>query len=81
MTTTAKIGIGVGVAAALGALTSALLFEVIKHAFIAYVSLFPTYEYIYGAVAAVPLFFLWLYCCWLILLVGAVVTYLMGKAT
>lgn len=62
-------------AAAFGAFWTAVFFEVAKHAFTWYVQLFPSYERIYGAVVAVPLFFLWLYCCWLILFCGAVLAY------
>ena len=63
-------------AAMVGAGAAALLFEWAKHVFAWYVVAFPSYERLYGAVAAVPLFFLWLYFCWLILLCGAVVAYL-----
>ncbi len=62
--------------AVVSALIAAWLFEGLKHGFNCYVLLFSNYERIYGAVAAVPLFFLWLYCCWVILLSAGVCGYL-----
>ncbi|HYQ37639.1 MAG TPA: YihY family inner membrane protein [Pseudomonas sp.] len=57
--------------ALLGGCFSALLFETAKALFSLYVSLFPAYQLIYGAFAAVPLFLLWVYLGWLIVLFGA----------
>ncbi len=57
--------------ALLGGLFTAVLFEVAKGLFALYVSLFPGYQLIYGAFATVPLFLLWLYLSWLIVLFGA----------
>lgn len=54
-----------------GGLFAAVLFEAAKQLFGVYVGLFPGYELIYGAFAAVPLFLLWIYLCWLIVLFGA----------
>lgn len=54
-----------------GGVLSALLFELAKEAFALFVSLFPGYQLIYGAFATVPLFLLWVYLCWLIVLLGA----------
>ena len=54
-----------------GGCFSALLFETAKTLFTLYVSLFPAYQLIYGAFAAVPLFLLWIYLGWLIVLFGA----------
>ena len=57
--------------ALLGGLFAALLVEAAKKLFSLYVSAFPTYQLIYGAFATVPLFLLWIYVCWLIVLLGA----------
>jgi membrane protein len=61
--------------ALLGGLFSALLFELAKSLFGLYVSLFPGYQLIYGAFATVPLFLLWIYLSWLIVLLGAELVY------
>lgn len=54
-----------------GGLLAALLFELAKRAFAAYVAAVPSYEAVYGAFAAVPVFLVWLYVSWLIILFGA----------
>lgn len=61
--------------ALLGGIFSALIFELIKRGFIVYLKLFPTYEFLYGALAAIPIFLLWIYLCWLNVLLGALFTY------
>lgn len=60
--------------ALVGSLFAATLFEIAKRAFGLYVSQFPTYRVIYGAVATLPVFLLWIYLSWLVVLLGAVVT-------
>lgn len=63
--------------AAIGGLVAAVLFEVMKRSFAIYVAKFPTYTLVYGAFAAVPIFLLWLYLCWVVALLGAVVVALL----
>jgi len=57
--------------AVIGGLLAALLFEVVKHLFVAYIIRVPTYSLVYGAFASLPIFLLWLFCCWLVVLIGA----------
>ncbi|MCE3606297.1 YihY family inner membrane protein [Massilia sp. P8910] len=57
-----------------GGLVAAVAFEVAKRLFAMFVSRFPTYAIIYGALAALPLFLLWIYVSWMITLVGALLT-------
>ncbi len=56
--------------ALLGGLFVAILLEAAKMLFGLYVRLFPGYQLIYGAFATVPLFLLWIYLSWLIILFG-----------
>nr|WP_243755225.1 YihY family inner membrane protein [Thiomicrorhabdus sp. 6S3-12] len=61
-------------AAFLGGFMAMLQMELLKVGFGVYVKLFPTYDLVYGAFAAVPLFLLWLYLIWFIVIWnGAVV--------
>jgi membrane protein len=57
--------------AAWGGLVAGLAFEVAKRGFAIFITQFPTYSKIYGALAALPLFLLWVYVSWMITLFGA----------
>lgn len=57
-----------------GGLLAGVAVEVAKRLFAAYIIKFPTYTMIYGAVAALPIFLVWIYMLWMITLVGALLT-------
>jgi len=57
-----------------GGLLAAVAFEIVKRLFAIFVVKAPTYTMVYGAVAAFPIFLVWIYLGWLITLGGAVVT-------
>lgn len=65
--------------AMIGGLVATILFEMAKYGFGLYVLHFPTYELLYGTLATIPIFLLWIYLSWLIILFGAVVAHVSGN--
>lgn len=57
--------------AAAGALVAAVFFTLGKKAFMWYITTFPSYQLIYGAMATLPLMLLWVQLSWLFILLGA----------
>lgn len=60
--------------ALVGGITATLFFELAKRGFALYVSHNTTYTSLYGALATVPIFLIWIYISWLVTLLGAVTT-------
>lgn len=66
-----------GPAVVAGLITTGL-FEIAKFGFGLYLHFVPTYRLIYGALATIPIFLIWLYVTWLIILVGALCCHLLS---
>jgi membrane protein len=62
-----------------GGVLAALAFEGMKHGFAHYIAQFPTYKLVYGAFASVPIFLLWIYLSWVVVLLGAVTAAVMPE--
>jgi len=60
--------------ALIGGLIAALLFSFATDLFTLYITNFPSQQVIYGALAVIPIMFVWIYFSWLIVLIGAEVT-------
>lgn len=59
--------------ALVGGVAAGLAFELMKKVFTVYITQFPTYTLVYGAFASVPIFLIWIYLSWLVVLSGAVI--------
>ncbi len=57
--------------ALVGGLVAGIMLDVLKRGFGLYITYFPTYETIYGAMATVPIFLVWVYLSWMVVLFGA----------
>ena len=63
--------------ALIGGVSAGICLEAMKQGFSFYIAHFPTYKMVYGAFAAVPVFLLWIYLSWLIVIGGAVLAALL----
>jgi len=54
-----------------GGMTAGLLFEGLKFGFGVYLRHVPSYQAIYGAISAIPIFLIWMYLSWAVTLFGA----------
>lgn len=61
-------------------LLAGIALEVTKRIFTWYLTNFPSYELLYGALAAFPALLFWIFLCWLIVLAGAAVTATLAEA-
>lgn len=57
-----------------GGVMAGVLFALLRRGFGWYVATFPTYQNIYGALSVIPIFLIWMYLSWTIVLMGAVMT-------
>lgn len=62
-----------------GGVVAAVLFEIAKHAFAYYILHFNSYQLVYGALATIPIFLVWVYLSWLVVLIGAHVAAVSGE--
>lgn len=60
--------------ALIGGVIAGIAFEFAKRGFALYIGRFPTYSLIYGAFATIPIFLVWLYMSWVVVLAGATLT-------
>jgi membrane protein len=60
--------------ACIGGVLAAIGFEIAKRGFAIYLGRVPTYTLIYGAFATIPIFLVWLYLSWLVVLTGGILT-------
>jgi membrane protein len=59
--------------AIVGGVTAGILFEIMGRLFAFYISMFPTYTVVYGTFSILPIFLLWIYFSWLVVLFGALI--------
>ena len=57
--------------ALIGGISAGLLFGLLRRLFGLYIAAFPAYHTIYGALAVVPIFLIWMYLSWAVVLIGA----------
>ena len=56
-----------------GGLVAAFVFELMKRSFAVFIAQMPTYTLVYGAFAVIPIFLLWIYFSWVVIVIGALI--------
>jgi membrane protein len=64
--------------ALVGGVAAGLLFSLFRKGFGWYVASFPTYQNVYGALSVIPIFLIWMYLCWTVVIMGGVLTASVG---
>lgn len=65
--------------AVIGGVIASLIFQMAKKGFAIYVAKFNTYEVIYGALATLPIFLIWIFVSWCVFLLGAQIAAGLGR--
>jgi len=65
--------------AVIGGVIASLIFQIAKKCFAFYVTKFNTYEVIYGALATLPIFLIWIFVSWCVFLLGAQIAAALGR--
>lgn len=65
--------------ALIGSIVTAILFEAAKRGFALVVLKYSSYQLVYGAIAALPVFLIWIYLSWAIVLFGALIVALLPQ--
>ncbi|HUU73772.1 MAG TPA: YihY family inner membrane protein [Burkholderiales bacterium] len=60
--------------AAIGGVFAAVFFEAMKYGFGQFIANFSSYKLVYGAFASVPIFLVWIYASWVVIIFAAVIT-------
>ncbi len=60
--------------AAIGGIFAAVFFEAMKYGFGQFITNFSSYKLVYGAFASVPIFLVWIYASWVVVIFAAVIT-------
>ena len=64
-----------------GAFTAVILFSLLRRGFSIAITMSATYKTLYGALATLPVFLVWMYLAWAVVIFGAVVTAEIGRAS
>jgi membrane protein len=60
--------------ALVGGIVAGVMFEIMGRLFAFYIAHFPSYTLVYGAFSAIPIFLIWIYLSWLVVMFGGLIT-------